>query len=106
LKYNFSDRLEYIFECLCCRNIREDKRIRSVKKHYLFQKAEDRMRSEIDVTHIIKGLRKLKQVTQVLFPQRHRMILKYQRHNMVETSSSSSDSDSNVYDTLRLMDDS
>ncbi len=31
------------------------------------------------------------------------MILKFQRYNLVETTSSSSDSDDNNYDELRLM---
>ena len=42
-------------------------------------------------------------LAQALLSQKHRLILKFQRMNLVETSSSSSDSDDNNYDTLRLM---
>jgi len=39
-----------------------------------------------------------------MLSQKHRLILKFQRENLVETSSSSqSDSDDNNYDEMRLM---
>jgi hypothetical protein len=42
-------------------------------------------------------------LAQALLSQRHRMVLRFQRQNLVETSSSSSDSDDNNYDPIRLM---
>jgi hypothetical protein len=41
-----------------------------------------------------------------MLSQKHRMILRFQRQNLVETSSSSSDSDNNAYDPVRLMENS
>ena len=41
-----------------------------------------------------------------MLTQRDRMILRFQRQNLVETSSSSSDSDNNAYDPVRLMENS
>ena len=38
-----------------------------------------------------------------MLTQKNRMILRFQRQNLVETSSSSSDSDDNAYDPVRLM---
>jgi hypothetical protein len=38
-----------------------------------------------------------------MLSQKHRLLLKFQRQNLVETSSSSSDSDDNNFDELRLM---
>jgi hypothetical protein len=38
-----------------------------------------------------------------MLSQRHRFILKFQRQNLVETDSSSSDSDDNLYEPMRLM---
>ena len=40
---------------------------------------------------------------QAMLAQRHRLILRFQRQNLVETTSSSSDSDDNNYDPVRLM---
>ena len=38
-----------------------------------------------------------------MLQQRHRMLLRFQRQNLVETSSSSSDSDDYNYDPVRMM---
>jgi len=59
--------------------------------------------NELDAVRIVKTLRKFKMLAQALLSQRHRMILRFQRHNLVETSSSSSDSDNNAFDPVRLM---
>ena len=58
---------------------------------------------ELDVVRIVKTLRKFKMFAQAMLAQRHRLILRFQRQNLVETSSSSSDSDDNNYDPVRLM---
>ena len=59
--------------------------------------------NELDVVRIVKTLRKFKMFAQAMLSQRHRLILRFQRQNLVETSSSSSDSDNNAYDPVRLM---
>ena len=58
---------------------------------------------ELDVVRIVKTLRRYKMLAQSLLSQRHRMVLRFQRQNLIETSSSSSDSDLNDYDPLRTM---
>ena len=58
---------------------------------------------ELDVVRIVKSLRKFKMLTQALLSQRDRLILRFQRQNLIETSSSSSDSDDNNYDPVSLM---
>jgi hypothetical protein len=58
---------------------------------------------ELDVVRIVRALRRFKMFTQALLSQKHRMILKFQRQNVIETSSSSSDSDDNNYDLIRCM---
>jgi hypothetical protein len=42
-------------------------------------------------------------MAQVLLGPNERMLLKFQRSNIVETTSSSSDSDHHSYDTVRLL---
>lgn len=81
----------------------DNRREKSFKKHYLFEKAEEKFMQELDVVRIVKTLRKFKMFAQAMMAQRHRMILRFQRQNLVETSSSSSDSDDNIYDPVRLM---
>ncbi|CDW89822.1 UNKNOWN [Stylonychia lemnae] len=61
---------------------------------------------ELDVIQLVKTLRKFKLLSQSLLNQQHRMLLRFQRQNLLETSSDSSDSDDNNLDTLRLMEHS
>ncbi len=42
-------------------------------------------------------------MSQVLLGQNERMLLKFQRRNLIELISSSSDSDTDSYDTLKLL---
>lgn len=42
-------------------------------------------------------------MTQVIFNQKNRMLLRFQRKNLIESSSSTSDSDNNRNDPLKLM---
>ena len=93
----------YIFTCVCLRCKNKNRRNPSLKPHFLLAKAEDKFMNELDAIRIVRTLRKFKMLAQALLTQKHRLILKFQRMNLVETSSSSSDSDDNSYDTLRLM---
>ena len=58
---------------------------------------------ELDAVKIVRTLRKFKMLAQAMLSQKHRLILRFQRQNLIETSSSSSDSDDNLYDPVRLM---
>lgn len=102
-KYTINDIIENGLRCLCVRDVEGNRREKSFKKHFLFDKAEEKFMQELDVVRIVKTLRKFKMFAQAMMAQRHRMILRFQRQNLVETSSSSSDSDDNNYDPVRLM---
>ena len=102
-KFTIFDILEYAIRCVCIRDIGDYRRSKSYKKHFLFDKAEEKFMNELDVVRIVKTLRKFKMLSQAMLSQKHRLILRFQRQNLVETSSSSSDSDNNAYDPVRLM---
>ena len=102
-RYTLKDRFDYCINCFCCRSARDEKRDSSSKKHYLFEKAELKLHNELDVVRLIKTLRKVKSLAHCLLPQRQRILMAFNRSNLVETSSSSSDSDDVSYDPLRLM---
>lgn len=74
-----------------------------MKKHYLFKKGVEKLDKELDIVNLIKQIRKLKLMTKILFSSRQAMLLKFQRKNLIETTTSSSDSDHYKYDTLKLM---
>lgn len=76
-----------------------------MKDHFIFKKCEERLNMELDIVSLVKQARQTKLLTQVMLSQRQNMLLRFQRRNLVETSSSSSESDSNTkFNTVRLMD--
>lgn len=66
---------------------------KSSKKHYLFTKAEERLHNELDVVRILRALRKFSVLNEALLSQRHRKMIRFSRKHLIETSSSSADSD-------------
>ena len=88
---------------MCLRRINKFRDRKHFKQHFLFKKAEDKFNNELDAIRIVKTLRKFKMLAQAMLSQKHRLILRFQRLNLIETSTSSSDSDDNRYDTVRLM---
>ncbi len=91
--YTAKDILTYIFKCLCCRRKESLRDSDQNLKHFLFDKAEEKLESELDIITLLKSMRKLKLMTQAILTQKNRMLLKFQRKNLIESSSSSSDSD-------------
>jgi len=59
-RYSIWNILEYAIRCLCIRDIGDDRRSKSYKKHFLFEKAEEKFMNELDVVRIVKTLRKFK----------------------------------------------
>lgn len=94
---------EYLFQCLCLKNLSRKKNRIIFKKHYMFKKAQVKLEEELDVISVIKTLKKFRLFIQAMLSQKHRMLLRFQRQNLIETDTSSSDSDHNNFDTLTLM---
>jgi hypothetical protein len=65
-KYTISDIIEYILKCFCIRDTGDDRRDKSTKKHFLFEKAEEKFMQELDVVRIVKTLRKFKMFAQAM----------------------------------------
>jgi hypothetical protein len=95
--------VQYFCRCFCLRDLKKNKNLKTHSDHYLFEKAEQKFRNELDVVRIVKTLRRYKMLAQAMLSQKHRLLLKFQRANLIETSSSSSDSDDNMYDELKLV---
>ena len=62
------DILEYAIRCICVRDISDDgrRRSKSYKKHFLFEKAEEKFMNELDAVRIVKSLRKFKMFAQAM----------------------------------------
>eukprot|EP00347_Sterkiella_histriomuscorum_P013629 403363988 len=100
--YTIKDITTYIFKCLCLRKQRNFKL--NHKQHFIFQKGEKKLQDELNVVTLLKSIRQVKLLSQALLSQRQNTILKFQRKNLIETDSSSQDSDNNnKYFTTKLM---
>lgn len=73
------------------------------RPHGLYNKGNAKLGRELDVVNLVKAIRKLRLMAHVLLTPSERMLLKFQRKNVLETTSSSSDSDHHKYDTIKLL---
>ena len=46
--------------CFCLRDTEDNRKDPSIKKHFLFEKAEEKFKNELDVVRIVRTLRKFK----------------------------------------------
>ena len=65
-KYSILEILVYMIRCLCIRDISDDRKSKSYKKHFLFEKAEEKFMKELDVVRIVKTQRKFKMLLQAM----------------------------------------
>ena len=111
ISYSIGNIFKYILTCLCFRKLKLKKYVgsieeweKSMKKNYQFNEGEDKLFDELDVISILKSIRRVKLLTQSLLTQQQKTILRFQRKNIIESSSSSGDSDSNnKLDLMNMM---
>jgi hypothetical protein len=58
---------------------------------------------ELDIVNIVRSMRDLRLMSEAILGPKERMLLKFQRKNLIELESSSSDSDHYTFDTVKLM---
>ena len=102
-KYTLSDVFRSLMLCLCLKNLGAHRNEKEVKRHFLFEKAQGKFMNELDIVRIVRTMRKFKMLAQAMLTERHRLILRFQRQHLIETTSSSSDSDEEIYEPMRLM---
>ncbi|CDW86714.1 UNKNOWN [Stylonychia lemnae] len=101
--YGLKRMIEYVVKCICLKKSQKLRKDPQGKVHYLYKKGEKKLKGELDVIQLLKSLRKFKLLQQAMLPQKSRMLLQYQRFNLIETESSSSDSDDEKMQTVQLM---
>ncbi|CDW74033.1 UNKNOWN [Stylonychia lemnae] len=102
-KYGIKKMIDYMFRCICLRRKQSLRFDKQNKVHYLFRKGKKKLKKELDIIKLLKSLRKFKLLQQAMLPQKSRVLLSYQRFNLIETDSSSSDSDDDKKQTTTLM---
>ncbi|CDW73837.1 UNKNOWN [Stylonychia lemnae] len=73
------------------------------KSHHLFLRGKEKLERDLDVIQLVRTLRKFKLLCQAQLDQQHRMLLRFQKQNLIETSSESSDSDDNHLEPVGLL---
>ena len=73
------------------------------RPHDLYRKGDKKLERELDVVNLVRSIRKLRLMARVLLTPSERMLLKFQRKNVIESTSSSSDSDHYGFDTIKLL---
>lgn len=102
-RYGYKDLVHYLSNCLCIRTRDRKNTNENMKKHVLYDEGNKKLEYELDVVNLIRSIRQLRLMAQVLLGPSERMLLKFQRKNMIESSSSSEDSDDHKNDTVKLL---
>jgi len=94
---------KYIFGCVWCAKKQRLRNKPSLKSHFYYQKGENKLINELDVVTLLKSIRNLNLLTNTLLSQKQRMLMRFQKKNIIQTDSSSADSDTQQFDTMKLM---
>jgi hypothetical protein len=105
--YTYKESFNYLLRCMCLRKMRDDENSVAVelikKPHDLYNKGNRKLERELDIVNLVRSIRKLRLMARVMLTPAERMLLKFQRKNVIETTSSSSDSDHYSFDTIKLL---
>lgn len=61
------------------------------------------MEQELDVVNLVKSIRQLRVLINMLLPQRNRMLLRFAKQTLIESGSSSSESDYHKNDVMKQL---
>ncbi|CAI2359077.1 unnamed protein product [Moneuplotes crassus] len=101
-KYGYTDILHYLFCCVVCRRKRTMRLKPRFRDHLYYEIGEEKLLDELDCVTIIKAVRQLKILTQVLFDKKQKFLMKFQRNNVIDSSSSgtSDEGQMNIVDLM------
>ena len=103
IKYGYLSILHYILCWVVCRR---DKSMRTKPKfrdHVYFSVGQEKLHNELDCVTIIKSIRKLRILTQLLLTKKQKFLIKFQRDNVIDSSSSgtSDEGQLNIIDLMK-----
>ncbi|CDW80220.1 UNKNOWN [Stylonychia lemnae] len=100
--YSLTDLFNYLLRLGCCTKNKYLMMRKSMKKHALFGKGQEKLQDELDCVTLLKSIRSLKLLVQVFMNENQKMLLRFQRRMILDSESTSTDSDRNDLDTLKL----
>jgi len=86
LQYRLEHIVNFMVHCLCCR--KKYKKIEKFKPHILFKRGVKKLDEELNIFNLIKVSRSNKIMGGILLDKRQRMLLGFQRKQMLETDTS------------------
>ena len=102
-KYGYLDILHYLFCWVICRRKRTLSKKPKFRDHLYFEVGHEKLLDELDWVTIIKSIRKLEILTQILLNKRQKFMMKFQRNNVIDSSSSgtSDEGQLNIVDLMK-----
>ncbi|CDW83701.1 UNKNOWN [Stylonychia lemnae] len=100
-RYGYKLVIDYLVKMVCCKSNKKLKTSSSYKSHLKYIKGNERLEQELDVVNLLKSIRQMKSLVNFLLPMRRRLLLKFSKKNLLQTSSSSSDSDYHKNDIIK-----
>lgn len=79
-RYGYQEILHYITHCRFFKRMRKNKKnpLGSMdKRHLLYKKGNEKLERELDVVNLVKSIRQLRLMSQVLLGPNERMLLKF-----------------------------
>lgn len=101
-KYGYRSILHYIFCCVICRRKNSMRYKPGFRDHLYFEVGQEKLLDELDCVTIIKSIRRLNILTQILLNKRQKFMIKFQRNNVIDSSSSGT-SDEGQQNIINLM---
>ena len=86
LQYNLEHIVNFMVHCLCCR--KKYKKIEKFKPHILFKRGVKKLDEELNIFNLIRVSRSNQIMRGILLDKRQRMLLGFQRKQMLETDTS------------------
>lgn len=90
-----SDIRNYICSCICCKTTKRIKLNPELKKHVIYERGSKKLLQELDCVTLLRSIRQLKLLTNIFLNQNQKLMLRFQKKNLIETEESSTDSDNN-----------
>ncbi|CDW72606.1 UNKNOWN [Stylonychia lemnae] len=100
-RYGYQMAIHYILKCVCLRSKDSIKKNKAFKQHLKYERGNEKLERELDVVNLLKSIRQLKALLSTILPIRSRLLLKFSKKNLLQSSSSSSESDFHNHDLMR-----
>ena len=95
-KYGYWSILHYIIWCVIWRRNWAMRTKRQLRDHLYYEVGENKLQEELDWVTIIKSIRQLKILTQILLSKQQKFLIKFQRNNVIDSSSSETSDEGNT----------